>query len=134
MNRVRNRQRCPDAKAEQISYGKNTVVDGPYVEKKFQVPFNNLAFIPTRPPTNLKSTVNDHGTLPSTWQVALHLGDLPAKEGCDLQGTYPGEMETESTGSTLESQMSSWDDLDMFSGPPTKGTDEFDSKDFPVLS
>lgn len=30
--------------------------------KKFQDPFNNLAFIPTRPPTNLKSTINDHGT------------------------------------------------------------------------
>lgn len=46
-------------------------------------------------------------------------------------------METESTESTFESQMGSWDDLDMLSGTPTKvrqGADEFNLKDFPVMS
>lgn len=46
-------------------------------------------------------------------------------------------METEYTESTFESQMGSWDDLDMLSGIPTKvkqGTDEFHLKDFPVMS
>lgn len=71
--------------------------------------------------------------------------DLLAKEGCNLQEIHPLQETLVKCRCSLEStsgfQISSWDDLDMYSDILTEvrhvdcqGEDEFDLKDFLAMS
>lgn len=61
------------------------------IVKKFHGTFNSLEFIP-RPPANLRSGVKDRGASKSTWEIALHLWDLPPEEGSNLQEIHSVDL------------------------------------------
>lgn len=56
-----------------------------YITKKFWGTSNNLASVPKTSNKFKKSAVSGHGTREIRGVPAVHLGELPAEEGCDLQ-------------------------------------------------